>query len=124
MQFESANPTVIKSIKQRELLNAWLRALGKGMTLPVIADYRPDLVADELADMMGFDIEGEGDEARFLITQEGARLAATYGNEQVDTDKSTNRYLDCAVGPTHNVRGESYGRSLITRKQEQSNFKD
>ena len=26
MKFESANPSVVKSIKQRVLLNAWLRA--------------------------------------------------------------------------------------------------
>jgi hypothetical protein len=99
MEFCSANPSVVRSVKQRDLLNAWLRAAGKGRALPLLADYRPDRVADELADMMGYDVMGEGCDARFLITQEGARLAATYGSDHIDPDKRTNRYLDDAIGP-------------------------
>ena len=38
-------------------------------------------------------------DARFLITQEGSRLSATYGNEHIEPDKRTNRYLDDAIGP-------------------------
>ena len=49
--------------------------------------------------MMGFDVEGVGDDARFLITQEGARLTEIYGNEHVDPAHRTNRYLDEAIGP-------------------------
>jgi hypothetical protein len=81
MEFTSVNPSVVRSVKQRDMLNAWLRALGKFRALPALGDYRPDRIADELADMMGFDVEGSGDNARFLITQEGSRLTATYGNE-------------------------------------------
>ena len=99
MEFESADPSVVKSIKQRVLLIAWLRALRKPRLFPVIGDFQPDGVADELPDMMGFDVAGEGDNARFVITQEGARLTATYGNDHVDPDKRTNRYLDDAIGP-------------------------
>ena len=29
MEFESANPSVVRSVKQRDLLNSWLRARGK-----------------------------------------------------------------------------------------------
>ena len=90
---------MVKSIKQRVLLNAWLRALRKPKLFPIIGDFQPDGVADELPDMMGFDVAGEGDNARFVITQEGARLTATYGNDHVDPDKRTNRYLDDAIGP-------------------------
>ena len=66
MKFDSANPSVIRSVKQRDLFNAWLRVLGKGRALPLRGDYKPDRIADELADMMGFDVQGEGDDARFL----------------------------------------------------------
>ncbi len=99
MEFTSANPSVVRSVKQRDLLNAWLRAFGKGRTLPAVADYCPERIADELVDMMGYDVEGEGDGARFLITQEGTRLTTAYGNEHIDPDKRTNRYLDEAIGP-------------------------
>ena len=39
MEFDSANPSVVRSIKQRELLNDWLRAFDKRRTLPAVADY-------------------------------------------------------------------------------------
>lgn len=104
MDFESASPSVVRSVKQRDLLNAWLRAFDKRRTLPRREDYRPDRIADELADMMGFDVIGAGGQARFLITQEGSRLTATYGNEHIDPDQRTNRYLDDAIGPQRYAR--------------------
>jgi hypothetical protein len=117
MEFESANPSVIRSVKQRDLLNAWLRVLGKDRLLPAVADYRPDRIADELADMMGFDVAGAGDDARFVITQEGSRLTATYGNEHIDPDRRTNRYLDDAIGPARYARVvASYRACLVHRR--------
>jgi hypothetical protein len=104
MQFASANPSVVRSVKQRDLLNAWLRVLGKGQALPAIGDYHPDRVADEMPDMMRFDVVGSGADARFIITHEGTRLTTAYGNEHIDPDKRTNRYLDDAIGPVR------YGR--------------
>jgi hypothetical protein len=117
MQFESANPSVVRSVRQRDLLNAWLRALGKRRALPALADYQPERIADELADMMGFDVEGSGDAARFLITQEGSRLTATYGNEHIDPDKRTNRYLDDAIGPARYTRVIPSYRACLARKR-------
>ena len=116
MQFESANPSVVRSVKQRDLLNAWLRALGN-RTLPALGDYQPDRIADELADMMGFDVVGAGDDARFRITQEGSRLTATYGNEHIDPDKRTNRYLDDAIGPARYARVVPSYRACLAHKR-------
>jgi hypothetical protein len=99
MEFASSDPSVVRSIRQRYLLNTWLRAAARHRPLPLLHDFQPDRVADELADMMGFDVVGRGDDARFLITQEGARLTATYGNEHVDPSERTNRFLDDAIGP-------------------------
>src|ERR1700753_1175726 len=105
MEFESANPSVVRSIKQRELLNLWLRAraVPSPRRLPHMRDYHPERGADEAADMMGFDVISDSDTVRFLITQEGARLAATYGNDD-DPDRRTNRYLDDAIGPERYAR--------------------
>jgi hypothetical protein len=117
MEFESANPSVVRSIRQRDLLNAWLHAFGRRRALPAIADYQPDRIDDELVDMMGFDVEGSGDDARFLITQEGSRLAATYGNEHIDPDRRTNRYLDDAIGPARYARVVPLYRICLERKR-------
>ena len=34
MEFESAQPSVVKSIKQRDLLNTWLRLYARDQSLP------------------------------------------------------------------------------------------
>jgi hypothetical protein len=117
MEFASANPSVVRSVKQRDLLNTWLRALDKQRPLPALGDYQPERIADELADMMGYDVEGEGGTARFLITQEGSRLTATYGNEDVDPDKRTNRYLDDAIGPARYARVLPSYQACLKRKR-------
>ena len=115
MEFTSANPSVVRSVKQRELLNAWLRAAGTSRALPLLKDYRPDRIADELADMMGFDVEGSGDDARYVITQEGSRLTATYGNESLD--KRENRYLGDAIGPERYARVVPSYRACLAHRR-------
>jgi hypothetical protein len=117
MEFKSANPSVVKSIKQRDLLNAWLRALRKPAPLPAIQNYRPEGIADELTDMMGFNVEGNGEDARFLITQEGSRLTATYGSEHIEPAKRTNRYLDDAIGPDRYARVVPSYRACLAHKR-------
>lgn len=117
MGFESANPSVVRSIRQRELLNAWLRARVKPRTLPVLADYRPDCIADELPEMMGFDVEGCGDGARFLITQEGTTLTKVYGSEHIEPERRINRYLDDAIGPERYQRVVTLYRTCLRQKR-------
>jgi hypothetical protein len=104
MDFASANPSVIKSVKQRDLLNAWLRARNNYRTLPRIEDYQHDCIGDEVPDMMRFDVEDFGDRVRFLITQEGCILTALYGSEHIAPDQRTNRYLDDAIGAARYAR--------------------
>jgi hypothetical protein len=98
MEFVSANRSVIRSIMQRVMLDAWLRARRKSHSLPSLSDFVIERASDELADMMGFDVEGSEAAARLLITQEGARLAATYGDQHIPPEQRTNRYLDHAIG--------------------------
>lgn len=117
MEFASSDPSVVRSIRQRDLLNTWLRAAGKHRPLPLLGDFKPDRVADELADMMGFDVIGQGDSARFLITQEGARLTLTYGDDHVDPSKRTNRFLDDAIGPARYANVITLYRTCLAYKR-------
>jgi len=117
MQFESADPSVVRSIKQREFLNAWLRAAGKHRPLPLVDDFQPNRVDDELADMMGYDVIGEGDSARFLITQAGARLSTTYGSDHLTPAERTNRYLDDALGPERYAHVIALYRTCLKHKR-------
>jgi hypothetical protein len=119
MRFESANPSVGRSVKQRDLLNAWLRARNwpRPRPLPSLRDYQPERMSDEIADMMGFDVIGSGARARFLITQEGARLSAIYGNEHIAPEKRTNRYLDDAIDPARYARALPCYQACVTRRR-------
>ena len=42
MEFESAKPSVVKSIKQRDLLNTWQRLYAREQRMPRVEEYRPD----------------------------------------------------------------------------------
>jgi hypothetical protein len=117
MEFVSANPSVVRSIKQRVLLNAWLRARQKQNPLPALADFKPDGLADEVPDMMTFEVEGTEDTARFFITQEGWQLAAAYGRDHLDEAERINRYLDVTIDPERYARVVPCYRACVTRKR-------
>ena len=57
MEFESANPSVVKSIKQRDLLNTWLRLYAREQLLPRIEEYQPARLADELSDLVYYTVD-------------------------------------------------------------------
>jgi hypothetical protein len=116
MEFVSADPSVVRSIQQRVLLNAWLRARSQPRGLPAAVDFHPDGLAGELADMMGFDVEGRGETARFFITQEGSRLAAAYGCEHLDPAARLNRYLDVAIDAAVYTRALPCYQTCVIRK--------
>ena len=116
MKFASADPSVVKSIRQRYLLNEWLRAAGKRRPMPLLRDFQLDRVDDETADMMGYDVVGEGDGARFLITHQGARLATTYGNERIDPAERPH-FLDEKVGPERYANVVDLYRACLRHKR-------
>ena len=84
--------------------------------MPLVRDFHLDRVDDEMVDMMGYDVVGEGDGARFLITHQGARLATTYGNERVDPAERR-RYLDEAIGPERYANVVDLYRACLRRKR-------
>ena len=57
MDFESANPTVVKSIRQRDLLNTWLRLYARGQKLPAMREYQPARIEEEMPDLVFFSID-------------------------------------------------------------------
>jgi hypothetical protein len=117
MEFASAEPSAIRSIKQRMLLQSWMRALRGEKLLPLIGDFQPDGIANELADMMAFDVDEDDGMSRFLITQEGWRLAAAHGSVQVDPVlERTERYLDDVVEPERYARILPCYSACLTRK--------
>ena len=92
MEFQSANPSVVKSIKQRDLLNTWLRLYARDQRLPRIEEYQPSRLADELADLVYYTVDTAQSPARLTIESNGTRMSSAYG----DTGKG--RYLDEYLG--------------------------
>jgi len=91
VEFVSANPTVIKSIKQRDLLNTWLRLFAPAQRLPRISEFQPDRIEDELPDLVFMTVE-KADPLQIVIDSDGTRLSIAYGY----TGKG--RYLDEYLG--------------------------
>ena len=93
MDFESANPSVVKSIKQRDLLNTWLRLFARVRLLPRIEEYQPSRIEEEFPDMVHYTVDPSSWPPRLTIQSDGTRMASAYGH----TGKG--RLLDEYLGP-------------------------
>jgi hypothetical protein len=93
LDFDSANPSVVKSIKQRDLLNTWLRLYARDQRIPRIEEYRPERLADELPDLVYYTVDAAEPPPRLTIQSDGTRMSSAYGH----TGKG--RYLDEYLGP-------------------------
>ena len=92
LDFESANPTVVKSIKQRDLLNTWLRLYAREQSIPRVEEYQPARLSDELPDLVYYTVDNTRIPPRLTIESNGTRMSNAYGN----TGKG--RYLDEYLG--------------------------
>lgn len=93
MDFQSANPTIVKSIKQRDLLNTWLRLYAREQQLPRMEEYHPSRLADELPDMVYLTVDTACEPPRLTIERDGVRLSTAFGSA------GKGRYLDEYLGP-------------------------
>ena len=92
MDFQSTNPTIVKSIKQRDLLNTWLRLFAREQQVPRMQEYQPARLADELPDMVYLTVDHAHQPPRLTIESDGARMVSAFGNP------GKGRYLDEYLG--------------------------
>lgn len=92
MDFASADPSIVKSIKQRDLLNTWLRLFARNQMLPRMDEYQPERIEDELPDLVFLVVDTREAPPRLTILSDGTRMSSAYGN----TGKG--RYLDEYLG--------------------------
>lgn len=93
MNFESANPSVVKSIKQRDLLNTWLRLFARERLMPRVEEYQPARIEEELPDLVYYTVDSASWPPRLTIQSDGTRMSTAYGH----TGKG--RLLDDYLGP-------------------------
>lgn len=80
MEFESANPSIIRSIKQRDLLNTWLRLYAREQKLPRLEEYQPARLADETPDLVYYTVDATETPPRLTIQSDGTRMSSAYGH--------------------------------------------
>ena len=80
MEFESAQPSVVKSIKQRDLLNTWLRLFARTQSLPRVSEYQPARMEDELPDLVFYTVDTSEPLPRLTIDSDGTRMSSAYGH--------------------------------------------
>jgi hypothetical protein len=93
MEFESADASIVKSIRQRDLLNCWLRLRVSRPALPALTAYRPERLEDEFADLVYYAVDRQSQPPRLLIESNGTRMSRAYGTT------GRGRYLDDYLGP-------------------------
>ncbi|MBR0756357.1 PAS domain-containing protein [Bradyrhizobium jicamae] len=93
MHFESANPSVVKSIRQRDFLNNWLRLYGREQVIPRMDEFRPERIEEDLPDLVFLTVDNAHAPPQLTIESDGTRLSNAYGH----TGKG--RLLDDYLGP-------------------------
>ena len=97
MEFCSAHPSVVRSVKQRDLLNVWQRlAPAGGAAAPSEAQFRPARFEEEKPDLVYYRILWEADNPCIIINSDGSRVATAYGNGVNNKGRLLEEYL----GPT------------------------
>ena len=97
MKFESAAPSVVRSIKQRDLLNLWLRLFARQDHQPRIAEYQPDRIGDELPKLALFTVDRQPSRPQLFFERESTHMAEVYGH--ASTGQSLDEYLGPELAP-------------------------
>jgi hypothetical protein len=79
MDFVSADASIVRSIRQRAMLNAWLRLYAQLQNPPEFEDFKLNRMSDELDEIVFYLIESCGDAVNFKIESDGQRTFQAYG---------------------------------------------
>ena len=88
---------MVKSIKQRDLLNTWLRLFARDRSIPRVAEYQPERIEDELPDLVFYTVDSGSEPPRLTIQSDGTRMSIAYGNTGKGRD--LNEYLGQRLAP-------------------------
>lgn len=101
MEFESARPSIVKSIKQRDLLNTWLRLYARTQAMPSLVEYlagfEPERLGDEKPDLVFYTVDASVTPPRLTIESDGTRMSSAFG--QTGKGKLLDQYLGARLAP-------------------------
>ncbi|QIG91558.1 MULTISPECIES: PAS domain-containing protein [unclassified Bradyrhizobium] len=93
LHFESANSSVVKSIRQRDFLNTWLRLYARSQTIPRMDEFQPERIEEDLPDTVFLSVDAAAQPPQLTIESDGTRMATAYGHS------GKGRLLDDYLGP-------------------------
>ena len=80
LDFASAAPSIVKSIRQRDLLNTWLRLYAREQMAPAVSEYQPARLEEELSDLIYYTVDSSTPAPRLTIQSENTRISHAYGH--------------------------------------------
>jgi hypothetical protein len=80
LDFESTNSSVVKSIRQRDFLNNWLRLYARSQTIPRIDEFQPERIEEDLPDLVFFTVDTTTRQPQLTIQSDGTRMSSAYGH--------------------------------------------
>jgi hypothetical protein len=92
-QFDRAYPWVVKSLRQQQLLEAWLWQVRASRILPAIKDFAALHAYREQSEVSVYEVVRENGSARYRVAREGVAFKALFGTS------SYGRFLDEAMSP-------------------------
>jgi hypothetical protein len=97
LDFASATPSVVKSIRQRDLLNTWLRLYARHQAMPAIWEYQPARLEEELSDLVYYTVDRSVAPPRLIIQSEGTRISRAYGH--TGKGRALDEYIGARLAP-------------------------
>ena len=79
MPLTSAGPSIVRSVRQRQLLNAWLRLFARHGGLPHVVAYEIDRFEEEKQDMIFCAVSFDREIPSYVVTFDGQRLIDAFG---------------------------------------------
>lgn len=89
VSFESVAPSMVRSIKQRDLLNTWLRAYAACNGVPHFQAFQPERMEDEIPDLVFYRVEHHAGRPTITIASDRTRLSDVYGRRGTGEELAT-----------------------------------
>jgi hypothetical protein len=97
MRFQSIGTSVVKAIRQRDLLNTWLRLYHRNRSIPSLQEYEPSRLREEASDLVHYQVDATKTPPSFIIQSKGTRMSKAYG--EAGMGRELEEYVGIRLAP-------------------------
>ena len=109
VRLQSAAPSIVRSVRQREILNSWIRLQSARGFAPGYDDFSAPHIDEEKPDLMDFRVVLNQGQPRFKILQQGSNVAKSFGVF------GKGRFLDAVLGTSFTEISQMLYRECVFR---------